>query len=127
MSAGSDMVVIIRLSTVLFKYIFMTKLGSKSSPRVHPQMARAFSCVTRLSHYIGYIRILYVMTWKNASRVSSVTAVAEVQPDSHGFRTVPIDSDAFLFEETTDGLTVLSGAAPRQIHSRFLFQHVVVL
>ncbi len=53
--------------------------------------------------------------------------LAEVQPDFHGFRTVPIDGDAFLFEEATDGLAVLSGAAPRQIHSRFLFQHVVVL
>ena len=53
------------------------------------------------------------MAWKKASRVSSVTAVAEVQPDSHGFRTVPIDSDTFLFEETTDGLTVLSGAATK--------------
>ena len=30
------------------------------APHDHPQMARAFSCVTLLPHYIGYVYVLYV-------------------------------------------------------------------
>ena len=58
MSAGSDMVVVVIF--VSRQYFLSRFLSQNRAPRDHPQMARAFSCVTLLPHYIGYMCVLYV-------------------------------------------------------------------
>ena len=66
MSAGSDMVVVVIF--VPRRYFLSRFLSQNWAPRDHPQMARAFSCVTLLPHYIGYMYVLYVNDLNRLSR-----------------------------------------------------------
>ena len=82
MSAGSDMVVVVIF--VPRRYFLSRFLSQNWAPRDHPQMARAFSCVTLLPHYIGYVYVLYVNDLNRHARRTRAKISRENQ-----FRTCP--------------------------------------